>query len=143
MEKKSEIITEDVRKVLQDAFRQLSDTVAIEVYTQKGANDMFNDFTVDLIKAMSELTDKIKVTYYKIGDEQSKKRNVFRSPTVLIAPDKYSICYTGAPAGEEGRSIVMAIIMVSTGQTLLSDDAKKRLNKLTEKRHIKVFVSPT
>lgn len=143
MEKKSEIITEDVRKVLQDAFRQLSDAVAIEVYTQKGMNDMFNDFTVDLIKTMSELTDKIRVTYYKIGDEQSQKRNILRSPSVLIAPDKYSIRYTGAPAGEEGRSIVMAIIMASTGQTLLSDDAKKRLNKLAEKRHIKVFVSPT
>lgn len=143
MENKSEIITEDVKKVLQDAFRQLRDAVAIEVYTKEGVNDMFNDFTVDLIKTMSELTDKIKATYYKIGDEQSQKRNILRSPTVLVAPDKYNIRYTGAPAGEEGRSIVMAIIMASTGQTILTDDSKKRLQRLKEKREIKVFVSPT
>ena len=143
MENKSEIITEDVKEVLQDAFRQLRDAVVIEVYTKEGINDMFNDFTVGLIKTMSELTDKIKATYYKIGDEQSKKRNVFRSPTLLIAPDKYNIRYTGAPAGEEGRSIVMSIIMVSTGQGILTGDSKKRLQGLKEKREIKVFVSPT
>ena len=118
---------------MQDAFRQLRDNVAIEVYTKEGVNDMFNDFTVDLIKTMSELTDKIKPTYYKIGDEQSLKRNILRSPTVLVAPDKYSIRYTGAPAGEEGRSIVMAIIMVSTGQTILTDDSKKGCNGLKKK----------
>jgi len=138
-----ELITEEAKKVLREAFEQLRDNVAIEVYTKAGVNDMFNDFTIELIKTMSELSDKIKPFFYSIGDENFRKRNVDRSPTILIAPDKYNIRYTGAPAGEESRSIVMAIIMASTGQTLLSDDAKKRLNRLTEKRHIRVFVSPT
>ncbi len=138
-----ELVTEDVKKVLRDAFRELRDVVFIEVYTKVGVNDMFNDIAVDLMKTMSELSDRIKVSFYKIGDENSKKRNVLRSPTVLIAPDKYDIRYTGAPVGEEGRSIVMTIIMASTGQTLLSDDSRKRLNRLEEKRHIRVFVSPT
>lgn len=138
-----ELITKEAKKVLREAFEQLRDNVAIEVYTKAGVNDMFNDFTIELIKTMSELSDKIKPFFYSIGDENSRKRNVDRSPTILIAPDKYNIRYTGAPAGEESRSIVMAIIMASTGQTLLLDDAKKRLNRLTEKRHIRVFVSPT
>lgn len=143
MGNKSEVVTKEVIEALREAFTQLTEPVAIEVYTKIGDNDMFNDFTADLIGAMPKVTGKIKLNFYKIGDEQSRKRNVLRSPTVLIAPDRYNIRYTGAPAGEEGRSIVMAVIMASTGQSILSDDAKKRLNRLKEKRHIRVFVSPT
>ncbi|MBI4689934.1 MAG: thioredoxin-disulfide reductase [Nitrospirae bacterium] len=138
-----ELITEDIREILREAFKQLDDVVAIEVYTKIGMNDMFNDIAVDLFRTMSELTDKIKVSFYKIGDENSRKHNVLRSPTIIIAPDKYDIRYTGAPVGEEGRSIVMSIIMASTSQTLLADDSKKRLERLKEKRHVRVFVSPT
>jgi thioredoxin reductase (NADPH) len=63
---------------------------------------------------------------------------------VLISPDKYRIRYTGAPVGEEGRSFLTAVIMASTGKTILSDSAKKNiLEDLREKRDIQVFVSPT
>jgi len=141
MEKK--LITEDIKDALRDAFKDLKDEVSVEVYTKIGVNDMFNDITVEFMKTMSELNDKIKTGFYTIGDETSKRRNVKRSPTVLIGPDKYNIRYTGAPLGEEGRSLIMSIIMASTGQTILSAESKKRLNRLKDKRHVRVFVSPT
>ncbi len=141
--KKKEIITEEIKQALRDAFKELKENVIVEVYTKTGANDIFNDFAADLLKTMEELTDKIKLSFYTIGDENSRKRNVQRSPTILIAPDKYDIRYTGAPAGEEGRSLVMSIIMASTGRTILTDDARKRLDRLKDKRHVRIFVSPT
>ena len=138
-----ELITEDIKAALKEAFKELRDDVLIEGYTKIGVNDMFNDLAVDLIEAMAEVSSKIKIKLYKLGDENAEKRDIRRSPTILIAPDKYSIRYTGAPLGEEGRSLVQSIIMASTGQTPVSPDTKKRLQRLQEKRHVRVFVSPT
>ncbi|HBU06359.1 MAG TPA: hypothetical protein DEA95_07295 [Nitrospiraceae bacterium] len=138
-----ELITEDIKTALREAFKELKDEVLIEVYTKIGVNDMFNNLAVDLIEAMAEASSKIKIKLYKLGDENSKNKDVHRSPTILIAPDKYSIRYTGAPLGEEGRSLIQSIIMASTGQTLVSPDTKKRMQRLKEKRHVRVFVSPT
>jgi len=145
MEKKtkSELITEDVKKVLKDTFTELRDDVAIEVYTQKGTNDVFNKTLIGLVKALSETTNKIKPAFYTIGDEHSIERGITKSPTLTIAPDKYKIRFTGAPLGEEGRSLIMAILMASTGGVVISEKSVKRLMELDTKREVQVFVSPT
>jgi hypothetical protein len=131
---KDEFISDDVKSSLKKAFKQLGDTVTIEVYTQMGTNDPFNEATVSLAKAMSGLSDKLRVSFYNLREEQAKKRRVKRSPTVLIAPDKYAIRYTGSPTGEEAASFVLSLIMASTGRTYLTDDSRKRLERLTGKR---------
>jgi len=144
MEKeKKELITEDIKSALKEAFKDLSNEVLIEVYTKIGVNDMFNDLSVDLVQAMAEANSKINVKLYRLESENARQRNVLRSPTILIAPDKYNIRFTGAPLGEEGRSLVLSIMMASTGQTPVSPDTKKRFQRVKEKRHVKVFVSPT
>ncbi len=140
---KDKSIPEDVRNPLREAFKQLAETVSIDVYTQAGVNDPFNDAAVSFMKVLTELTDKIRVDFHKVEDEDAQKRSVTRSPTILIAPDKYNIRYTGSPTGEEAASFILALIMVSTGRTYLSDDSRKRLKRLKEKRHIRIFVSPT
>ena len=139
-----EQLPDDVKQVIKETFfKELKEDVAIEVYTKQGVNDQFNDATVSLVKALSVLSDKLKVSFHKIGDEQSLKRGVQRSPSVLIAPDKYRMRYTGAPLGEEGRSLLVAILMASSGKTVLTAPTMERLAGLKEKRDIQVFVSPT
>ncbi len=140
-----EIIPDDVKKAIKESFLEsLKDDVLLEVYTQKGKNDQFNEAAVSLVKALAELSGKLKVSFHTVGDAQAAKRNVTRSPSVLIAPDKYRIRYTGAPLGEEGRSFLIAIMMASTGKALLTEDTvKKMTNDLRDKRDIQVFVSPT
>jgi thioredoxin reductase (NADPH) len=51
--------------------------------------------------------------------------------------------YTGAPLGEEGRSLLIAILMASTGRSILTAPSMERLAGLKEKRDIQVFVTPT
>ncbi len=140
---KSKLVTEDVKKVLKDTFRELRDDVAIEVYTQQGTNDVFNETLIGLVKALSETTDKIKPAFYTIGDEHSSEKGITKSPTLVVAPDKYKIRFTGAPLGEEGRSLIMAILMASTGSVVISENSLKRLMELDTKREVQVFVSPT
>jgi thioredoxin reductase (NADPH) len=138
-----EIMTEDVKKILRETFLELDEDISIEVFTKSGTNDMFNDVATGLVKTISELSSKIKPHYYTLDDEIARKRDVRRSPTILIEPDRYSVRYTGAPVGEEGRSFIMALLMVSTGKTLISEDSVHRLERLKEKRHVRIFVSPT
>ncbi len=137
-------IPEEVKKVIRETFfKELKADVPIEVYTKDGVNDQFNDATITLIKALAGLSDKIKASFHKAGDNQSVKRGVLRSPTVLIAPDTYRLRYTGAPLGEEGRSLLVAILMASTGKSILTVPTMEKVAGLKEKRDIQVFVSPT
>lgn len=138
-----EIITEDIKTLLKETFKDLREDVTIEVFTKKGLNDPFNEAITKLIKAIAEITPKIKASFHKVGDDLSKKRGVDRSPTLLISPEKYSIRFTGAPLGEEGRSLIISILMSSTGKVLLSEASLKRLKDLDSERTIQVFVSPT
>ncbi len=140
-----QVIPEDVKRAIKETFDQgLREDIIIEVYTRKGTNDQFNDATIALVRSLAELSDKLKVSYHTIGDEQSANRNVTRSPSVLIAPDKYHIRYTGAPVGEEGRSFMITLIMASTGNTILTAPAVEKIREqLHDKREVRVFVSPT
>jgi thioredoxin reductase (NADPH) len=142
MPDKSSLITEDIKKILRDAFKDLKDEVVIEVFTKEGINDAFNNAVKELLNVLGELSPRIKPFFYTIGDQKSKERNVLRSPTLLIAPDKYKIRFTGAPVGEEGRSLIMTILMASTGSAIISDKSIKRLMKLKDPREIEVYVSP-
>ena len=144
MAEHEELIPDDVKKVISETFlNQMKDPVPIEVFTLAGINDKFNDAAVSLFKSLAGLSDKLKVSFHTIDDAQAQKRGVTRSPSVLIAPDKYRIRYTGAPLGEEGRSLLVAIMMASSGMTVLSEPAVKKLGELRDKRDIQVFVSPT
>ena len=73
----------------------------------------------------------------------AKKWNVANSPTLLIAPEKYSIRWLGAPMGEEARTFLELLILVGLGQSQLSDQSLKIIEKIDSPRNVKIFVSPT
>lgn len=129
--------------VLKKKFQVLKNEVPIHVFTREGVNQPFNRFVVALAKELQKLSPKIPAFFYSLDDDIAKKYDVSRSPTVLIDPDHYHIRYTGSPAGEEIRSFLDAITMLSLRKTFLSEESRKKLSELTEPRHIKVFVSPT
>jgi len=136
-------IPSDVRTQVIDHFKDLKDEVSLEVFIKEGQNDPYNAFASFFCIDLSRLSDKIKVNINMIGDEKSKKYKVERSPTILISPEKYKIRYIGAPAGEEGRSFMDAIKMVSNSDSGLSDNSREQLSELDEERHVQIFVTPT
>ncbi len=136
-------MTREMKDSLAESFEALTGKVTLHVFTRKGDNDQFNEMTTTIVREIAGLNPKLMAHFHKIESGASKRYGVERSPTLLISPEKYSIRFTGSPLGEEGRSLVMAIIMASAGNTLVSEDSRKRLSLLNEKRHIRVFVSPT
>jgi thioredoxin reductase (NADPH) len=135
------VLKDDARKTLEKTFKDLKRKVVIEVFTKDGTNEPYNQLSQRFATELSEISDKIVVKTFKIGDERSKQMGVTRSPTILIDPDHYRIIYTGAPAGEEGRSFIQTILMASRDDSMLSSKGRKRLAELRDKRHIQVFVT--
>jgi thioredoxin reductase (NADPH) len=135
------VLKDDARKTLEKTFKDLKRKVVIEVFTKDGTNEPYNQLSQRFATELSEISEKIIVKTFKIGDERSKQMGVTRSPTILIDPDHYRIIYTGAPAGEEGRSFIQTILMVSRDDSMLSSKGRKRLAELRDKRHIQVFVT--
>ena len=136
-------ISKDTRDTLIKNFKEMKERVILEVFTKQEENESYNALTVKFTTDLGKLSDKIEVKFNLIGDERSKKYNVTRSPTILINPEDYRIRYTGAPAGEEGRSFIETIMMVSRRESGLSVSSKEILSKLKEKKHIQVYVTPT
>ncbi|MFH0816753.1 MAG: FAD-dependent oxidoreductase [Methanobacteriota archaeon] len=137
------LIPDDARKIVADRLKSLKDPVNIEVFTKDGEHDEFNAVSAGLVRELAEISPKIVPKFFKIGEARAKEMKVERTPTILIAPEKYRIRYTGAPAGEEGRSFMQIIEQVSFADSMLSPKAKARLAQLKEKRHVQVFVTPT
>lgn len=137
------VITEDVRKLLQELLRGMQDELTVEVFTQAGTNDHYNAATTELVRTLAELSPKILPSFFTLDSEQAKLRGVAHTPTVLLAPDRLMMRFTGSPLGEEGRSFLMALLMISTGSVVITPKSVERLATLKEPRTIEIFVSPT
>jgi len=138
------IVTEEVKKDLEENFRHLVNPVKIAVFTKDGINDQYNKIAKQLIGEVAAVSDKLSVEFHEIGDKASRKYGVERSPSILIAPDRFSIRFTGTPLGEEGRTLVLALILASTARApMLKPEFSSRIEDLKEKRDVRVFVSPT
>lgn len=137
------LLPEEARETLKGHLDKFKVAVEIEVYTQEGENDPYNEYATKFVADMARLSDNIKATYLTVDSDTAKKRNVEASPTVLIAPDNYDIRFRGAPLGEEGRSFVNAIALVGMGVSSLSPQSKQLLEELDEERDVRVFVNPS
>jgi thioredoxin reductase (NADPH) len=136
-------LPEDQRKALGEYLREFKETVPVHLFVKPGRNDAYADFARKLMQDMVRLTDKVTLHLHEDEAAANEKYGVTRFPTLLIAPDRYSIRFTGAPAGEEGQAFLHALMMVSTRRSFLSEKSKELLAGLGDKREIKVFVSPT
>lgn len=136
-------LPEDQRKALLTYLKDFQDSVPVYLFLKSGSNDAYGEFAEKLLGDLSRLTDKVQFVLHKDDDTTAQQYNVDRFPTLLIAPGKYSIRFTGAPAGEEGQAFLHALMMVSGKKSYLSDVSKNLLAELTEPRSVKVFVSPT
>jgi thioredoxin reductase (NADPH) len=137
------ILNKTVQDQLEMVFQQLPRNIPLYLFAQVGNNDLFSQAARELIRAFREITPKIELREYDLNHDLAKKWDVYRSPTILFDPERYSIRWLGAPMGEEGRTFLEALLLIGMGNSNLSDQALNVLNKIESKRDVKVFVSPT
>lgn len=128
---------------LKQTFEQLPNDIPLLLFTAKGQDDAFTQANRQVIRAFRELSDKITIREHYLDHELAQKYNITSSPTLLIAPERYSIRWLGAPMGEETRTLLETLILVGAGQSHLSDQSLNVVKKIDSPRNIKVFVSPT
>ena len=139
----NDMATEAYLKQLKSTFEKFPNDIQLYLFTAKGHDDVFANANRQVIRAFRELTDKITLREYDLDHELAQKWNVTSSPTLLIAPENYSIRWLGAPMGEEARTFLETLILVGLGQSNLSDQSLKVIKKIDSPRNIKIFVSPT
>lgn len=137
------ILNDAIVKDLKTAFEQLESEVNVFVFTKEGENDQYNELASQLIREIAAVDSRIKPEFHKVGGKESERFGVHSSPALLVCPDKYRIMFRGAPLGEEGRTLVMALIMASSGRSAIREPSVKKLQRLEDRRLVKVFVSPT
>jgi thioredoxin reductase (NADPH) len=135
-------LPKESRDHLKEAFQALKEPVSLEVFTRDGSNDAYNKAIRDFVRDLARISEKIEASYHELGSEQAEKRGVERSPSLLIQPDSFSLRYTGAPLGEEGRTFIETILLASKGSSGVSEVSAEVLDKLVEQREVKVFVNP-
>lgn len=133
----------DVKKELEQMFSSLKNPVHILLFTQKKNNDTYNDLASKILNLLGQVSDKIVVNTYGLNHSLAKKYSVIHSPTILFEPETFNIRWLGAPAGEEGRTLVELILLIGFQNANLNQDTERVLEQITEHRHVKVFVSPT
>jgi thioredoxin reductase (NADPH) len=128
---------------LRSIFEKMPNQIDLLLFTSPDKNDRFSQATRKVVHSIKETTPKITLKEYDISHKEAKRLNAEHSPALFINPDRYRIRWYGAPIGEETRTLVEALVMFGYGETHISQDSKKILEKINSPRNIKVFVSPT
>lgn len=137
------ILNKTVQNQLESVFEQLPHDIPLYLFTQAGNNDIFNQGARQIIRAFQEISKKIEFKEYDLSHKLAQEWDVYRSPTILFDPDRYSIRWLGAPMGEEGRTFLEAIILIGLRKSNLGEQPLKVLKRINSQRNVKVFVSPT
>jgi thioredoxin reductase (NADPH) len=135
------VIPEDAVSFLKERFSQLKDPVTLYVFTKKGENDQYSLLTQKFTQELAQMSENIKVLLFDEKSKETKEYNISHFPTVLIQPKIYNIRYIGAPFGEESRSLLDVLHLISHQKSSLSEKSKKKLENLSEKRDIKIFIT--
>ena len=133
----------EIERELRKTFDGMKNRIPLLLFTSPGKNEPFNEATRQIIRGIRQLTDKVDLLEFDLSHKMARKWNADRSPTLLFDPERYHIRWLGAPAGEEVRTFVQALIMMGQGMTSLQPQARKILDKIEGPRNIKIFVSPT
>ena len=137
---------------LKDLFaKELKDEVRILVFKSDDTSRCeYCDITVDVLKEVAEIDDRIKVEVYDIDDDEvvANKYNINgRVPAIVFltadGTDK-GVRYFGIPSGHEFSTVIQNIISFSNGaKPDLSSTSIEKLKQIDTPTEILVFVTPT
>ncbi len=143
------LLKEEDRKHLMNEFAALKDPVKMIVFTQENECQYCKE-TRMIAEEVSDLSDKISLEVYDFqrDGEIAEAYHIDKIPATVIMrggddPKDFNLRYYGIPSGYEFSSIIEDILMVSSGDSGLSDGTKEFLANLSEPLHLQVYVTPT
>jgi len=138
-------IQESDKAVIKEMLSDMRSEVTLRYFTQEIECEFCRE-THELLQELSALDDKIKLEVFdftKNADEAGKYKINKIPATVVTNSRDFGIRFYGIPAGYEFPSLLEAIVMVSQGESSLSEESKNFLKELKSPVHLQVFVTPT
>lgn len=139
----SRTVQEQAEAQLKALFQELPNSIDLVLVADAQPDEAYTRTAREVIQAVSRISDKVALREFTLESDQAKEWNVAQAPTMIFCPDKYAIRWSGSPVGEEGRTLVEALLMLGLGKSGLSDQSKKVLAGIEGDRRVKIFVSPT
>lgn len=139
------LLQEKTREDVKKQLAQLEKPVKIINFTQEFECQYCSE-TRQLLQEIFALSDKLSLEVYDFikDKEQVEKYKVDKIPaTIIVGERDYGIRFYGIPAGYEFATLLQVILMVSRGDSGLSESSRKKLAELKNPLHIQVFVTPT
>ncbi len=138
-------LKEKDRQLVREEFKTLADPVKLVMFTQEHECDYCHE-TRELLAEVASLSDKLTLEVHDFQAEpvQVGEYQIDKIPALSIVGRKdYGVRYYGIPSGYEFSSLIEDILMVSHGESGLSEGTRQAVKKLTKPVHIQVFVTPT
>ena len=143
------LLKEEDRQHLIKEFEALQNPVKLLMFTQEFECQYCQE-TRMIAEEVAELSDLISVEVYDfVADKEVVEQyDIDKIPAIAVLqggdePQDYGIRYFGIPSGYEFSSIIEDVMMVSQGESGLSEETKARVAELKEPVHFQVFVTPT
>ena len=143
------LLKEEDRQHLIEEFEALKNPVKLLMFTQELECEYCRE-TRMIAEEVAELSDSISLEIYNFvtDEEVAEQYGIDKIPAIAVLRDDdkpvdYGIRYYGIPSGYEFSSIIEDVMMVSQGESGLSEATKTQVAELTEPLHLQVFVTPT
>jgi glutaredoxin-like protein len=143
------LLKEEDRQHLIKEFEALRDPVKLVMFTQEIECQYCRESRM-IAEEVSELSEAISLEVYNFvtDKEVAEEYNIDKIPAIVMMrggdePKDYGIRYYGIPSGYEFSSLIEDVMMISQGESGLSEATKALVAGLTEPVHMQVFVTPT
>lgn len=147
----SKLLDDKIKEQVKEFFADLERPVKVLYFGSNQQNCEYCSETLGLLNEIAELNDLISVEEYDFEENQeiAEKYQIDKVPMTVIAAVNgqeivdYGIRLSGIPAGHEFTTLINDLVMVSKGDSGLSQPIKDKLAALTETVNLQVFVTPT
>lgn len=140
------LLNENIIKTVKDRFAHLQEQVKIIVFTQEFECQfcLVNRTLAEEITAASGRKIELEVYDFQKNLLEVEKYKIEQIPaTVIMGRKDYGLRLYGIPGGYELSSLLEVILMISTRESGLSAETKKRLLAIDKPIRIKVMTTLT
>lgn len=141
------MLKEEDKVQIKKRLEEMDGKVTLLVFSQQvNVQCQYCSETETLVNELVALSDKLeaKILNFVTDKEEVEKYDIEKIPAIVIKGEKdHGIRYYGIPAGYEFATLLDTILMVSKGESQLSEQTKTQINDLKSDVHIQVFVTPT
>jgi glutaredoxin-like protein len=146
----SELLNEDVKGQVREAFGGLQHPVQILFFGSQTNCDYCND-TRQLLEEVVAISPSLGLTVYDLDVDAAaaKQYRVDKAPVFVVASKDgetltdTGIQYAGIPSGHEFSTLIEDILLVSSRDSGLKETTREFLKGLQKPVHLQVFVTPT